>query len=223
MIEDFAAELRDLAHQYPDFAPYMVFFCILGSSLTFVISLDLLIFTGAMIGVYFDSFTPFLIACYLGTFSCGQVDYWIGRILGQKLLQYKKISGLLPQERLDKVQNFLHKYGPLTFIIGRFIPFGFRLAMFIGAGIFKFRYATLVLTDLVASFIWTSCVFTIFYHFGQNTGWIKEKFIFLLPLAMIFILIYIHIQLRRKCNAVPTDNHILNEDPISSRLPEDEH
>lgn len=191
MVEVFTQKLHDLANQYPDLAPLLVFICIACSSLTFVVSLDLLIFTGAMIAVYFESFTPFFFACYLGTFFCGQVDYWIGRFVGLPLLKIKKISRFLPQERLDLIQSFFHKYGGLTFVVGRFIPFGFRLAMFIGAGMFKFRYLRFVLIDLVASFIWTICIFSLFYQFGSNTDQIKEKWIFFLPIIALLGLLYV--------------------------------
>jgi membrane protein DedA with SNARE-associated domain len=222
MVEAFTETLHNLVHSYPEFAPVFVFLCIACSSITFVMSLDLLLFTGAMIAVYFESFTPFLLACYLGTFFCGQVDYWIGRLVGRPLLQHKRIAKLLPQQRLEQVQGFFHKYGAMTFIVGRFIPFGFRLAMFIGAGIFKFHYIRFVLTDLLASFVWTTCVFTLFYHFGANTDQIKEKWIYLLPVIALAGIIYLFIRLKRKRYAISTNDHIANKDSFSSSVSDDE-
>lgn len=221
MVEAFTEKLHDLVRQYPDLAPIFVFVCIAFSSITFVVSLDLLIFTGAMIAVYFESFTPFFLACYLGTFFCGQVDYWIGRLVGLPLLKIKKVSHLLPQKRLEQIQQFLHRYGSLTFIVGRFIPFGFRLAMFIGAGIFKYRYLRFVFTDLLASCIWTSCVFTVFYHFGANTNQIKDKLVFLIPLFAFVGLLYLFIRLRRKRYAISTNDTIVNKDSLSSGVSND--
>jgi membrane-associated protein len=222
MLESVSQKLHAVVQQYPDFAPFLVFLCIACSSLTFVVSLDLLILTAAMIGVYFESYTPFLIACFCGTFFCGQVDYWIGRLVGNRLLKIQRISKLLPKERLDQVQNFFVRYGPLTFIVGRFIPFGFRLAMFIGAGIFKYRYPTFIFADLVASFIWTSCIFTLFYNFGQHAHVIKDKIVYVLALLFLIGLVVLTIHLIRKRYALPTNNTIADKDSTSSSLSDDE-
>lgn len=222
MLESVSQKLNDIVHQYPDFAPLLVFLCIACSSLTFVVSLDLLILTAAMIGVYFESYYPFLIACFCGTFFCGQVDYWIGRLVGNRLLKVKKIANLLPQERLQQVQGFFLRYGPLTFIIGRFIPFGFRLAMFIGAGIFKYRYPTFVIADLIASFIWTSCIFTLFYNFGQHANIIKDKLGIAVAALLLISLVVLTLYLIRKRYASSTNDTIANKDSASSSLSDDE-
>ncbi len=119
------------------------------------------------------------------------------------------------------MQVFFHKYGGLTFIIGRFIPFGFRLAMFFGAGIFKFRYLRFVLTDLVASFIWTGCIFTLFYQFGSNTDQIMDKWIFSLPILALAGLLYVFIRRKRKRYEISTNDTFANKDSFSSSVPND--
>jgi membrane-associated protein len=222
MVEAFLQHLHEWIELYPNYAPLFVFLCIALSSCTFVVSLDLLIFTGAMVGVYFNSFTPYLLACFLGTFFCAQVDYWLGRILGNRILKIKKISGMLSGEKLDKIQSFFQKYGPMTFIVGRFIPFGFRLAMFLSAGLFKYRYPLFVIADLVAAFIWTSCAFTLFYYFGQNASIIKEKMVYIIAILSILGVIFFTIRLIRKRYAKSSNPDLANTGTISTSIYKDE-
>ncbi|MFZ4772370.1 MAG: DedA family protein [Chlamydiia bacterium] len=222
MVESFTESLHELVRQHPDFAPLFVFFCIALSSFTFVVSLDLLILTGALSGAYFNSFTPFFIACFLGTFFCGQTDYWIGRILGERMLRFPRIAKALPPEKLIQMQGFFDRYGAITFIVGRFIPFGFRLVMFLGAGLFKFRYRTFVLADLIASFIWTGCMFSLFFYFGQHAHFIKEKIVYIVATLAIVGVLVLTLRLIRKRYAISTNADLVDKDPASARVPNDE-
>ncbi len=222
MVESFTEKMHELIHQYPDLAPLLVFACIALSSFTLVVSLELLILTAALIGTYFESFIPFFIAAFAGTFFCGQTDYWAGRLLGNRLLKFPKIAKALPPEKLDRMQGFFTQYGPLTFIVGRFVPFGFRLAMLMGAGLFKLRYRTFVLSDLVASFIWTSCIFSLFYYFGQHAHFIKEKIAYIAAILAACALVFLTIRLTRKRYAIPSNVDLSNEDSAGSSVPNNE-
>jgi len=49
------------------------------------------------------------------------LNYWIGRYLGQKILDMK--LSVIRQEHIDSTYSYFERYGGVTIIIARFIPF----------------------------------------------------------------------------------------------------
>jgi len=93
----------------------------------------------------------------------------VGRLLvGRGLLRLKFFSKLLSQERIERVKTFYDKYGLLTLVIGRFIPFGMRNCIFMTTGISRFSFVKFILRDALACLIWSTTAFFLFYFAGQN-------------------------------------------------------
>jgi membrane protein DedA with SNARE-associated domain len=88
------------------------------------------------------------------------------------------------RKRLRKVQKFYDKYGLYSLIVGRFIPFGVRNAIFMSSGITKIPFTRFLWFDLIACFIWTSICFTGFYLIGHSYETVKHF------LASFYLLIF---------------------------------
>jgi hypothetical protein len=57
---------------------------------------------------------------------------------------------------MDKVKKFYEKKGVFAFIIGRFIPFGVRNALFMSSGMSRLPFYQFVLWDAIACAAWSS-------------------------------------------------------------------
>ena len=63
----------------------------------------------------------FYAAAILGNTS----NYWIARFFGKRIIDSGKVKALTP-ERMAKLDSFFEKYGGLTIVITRFMPFSAR-------------------------------------------------------------------------------------------------
>ena len=81
----------------------------------------------------------FYVAAILGNTS----NYWIARFFGARIIDSGKVKALTP-ERMSKLDHFFAKYGGLTIVITRFMPFFRTFAPFIaGTGHMNFGKFTL--------------------------------------------------------------------------------
>lgn len=151
-------------------AHWYVFAAIILAGFNIPISADILILISAFIAAAilpehtWHLYLSILFGCYISAWCA----YWMGRLVGGQLQRFSFFAKLLKQERMDKVRNFYEKYGLLTLIIGRFIPFGVRNCIFMTTGMSKFNFYRFMLMDALACFLWCSTCFYAFYTLGQN-------------------------------------------------------
>ena len=87
----------------------------------------------------------FWVAAILGNTS----NYWIARLFGSRIIDSGKVKALTP-ERMAKLDHFFERYGGLTIIITRFMPFFRTFAPFI-AGTGHVAYSVLPVIAEVAT------------------------------------------------------------------------
>lgn len=159
------------------FAPWMVFALILLAGLNLPISIDVvMVLTAFLAATLIPEHTMLLFFSILfGTYFSAMICYWVGRKLGIKLLKISYFAKLLPDERLKKVGKFYEKYGLLTLLVGRFIPFGVRNCIFMTTGMSKANFRKFIVRDALACSIWASVCFFGFYRLGQNYELLLSK------------------------------------------------
>ncbi len=117
--------------------------------------------------------------------SGDNVNYWIGRKIGLKVLHLKfNGKSLVKQEYLDKTHSFYEKYGTKTIIMARFVPIVRTFAPFV-AGIAEMNYRKFFSFDILGGALWI-CSLTIAGYFLGEINWIKTH-IEMVALAIIFI------------------------------------
>ncbi len=79
----------------------------------------------------------FWTAAILGNTS----NYWIARFFGSRIIDSGRVKALTP-ERIAKLDGFFERYGGLTIVITRFMPFFRTFAPFV-AGIGHMDFATI--------------------------------------------------------------------------------
>jgi membrane-associated protein len=114
------------------------------------------------------------------------VNYWIGSIFGQKIVDNPHIK-FINQEHIDKTEAFYKKHGGKTIILARFLPIIRTFAPFV-AGVGKMDYQTFFIYNIVGAIIWV-CSFTLAGYFFGNIPAVKEHFtIVVLAIVAISVL-----------------------------------
>ena len=102
----------------------------------------------------------FYAAAILGNTS----NYWIARFFGKRIIDSGKVKALTP-ERMAKLDSFFEKYGGLTIVITRFMPFFRTFAPFI-AGTGHMNFAKFTLFNAIGGISWVSLFVLVGYFFG---------------------------------------------------------
>ncbi len=102
----------------------------------------------------------FYAAAILGNTS----NYWISRFFGSRIIDSGKVKSLTP-ERIAKLDEFFEKYGGLTIIITRFMPFFRTFAPFI-AGTGHMEFGKFTFYNIVGGVLWVSLFVLVGYFFG---------------------------------------------------------
>ncbi len=102
----------------------------------------------------------FWCAAILGNTS----NYWIARLFGSRIIDSGKVKALTP-ERMAKLDHFFERYGGLTIIITRFMPFFRTFAPFI-AGTGHMNFGKFTLFNVIGGVTWVSLFVLVGYFFG---------------------------------------------------------
>jgi len=133
-----------------------------GDSLLFVV--------GAMCGAglmsYGLSVALLLAAAILGN----QSNYSIGRFIGPKVFQWED-SRYFNKAGFQQAHVFYEKYGGVTIIAARFMPFVRTFAPFV-AGVAQMTRSRFMVFDVVGGVLWVVGLITVGYFFG-NIPWVK--------------------------------------------------
>lgn len=103
----------------------------------------------------------FYAAAILGNTS----NYWIARLFGSRIIDSGKVKALTP-ERMAKLDHFFEKYGGLTIVITRFMPFFRTFAPFI-AGTGHMNFAKFTLFNCIGGISWVTLFVGAGYFFGE--------------------------------------------------------
>ena len=111
----------------------------------------------------------FYVAAILGNTS----NYWIARLFGSRIIDSGKVKALTP-ERMAKLDHFFAKYGGLTIVITRFMPFFRTFAPFV-AGTGHMNFGKFTLFNCIGGISWVSLFVLVGYFFG-GIPFVQEHF-----------------------------------------------
>ena len=92
------------------------------------------------------------------------VNYWIGHTTGMKV--FEKNYSLVKKEQLEKTEEYFSRYGGLTIVIARFVPFIRTFAPFL-AGMGKMSYRWFLMYNVLGAVLWISGFVLAGYFFGS--------------------------------------------------------
>ncbi len=171
--------LNDFIIQY-DQLVYVILFAIIFIETGLVVMPflpgDSLLFAAGMFAAQGSlSLALLLILLFIAAFAGDTVNYFIGKVFGEKAMNIKfKGKQLVKKEYLDQTHEFYEKHGPKTIIIARFVPIVRTFAPFV-AGVGSMNYRTFVLYNIIGAFVWVFGLTLLGYFLGEIPV-IKENF-----------------------------------------------
>lgn len=163
---------------------FVVVFCETGLVVTPFLPGDSLLFAaGALAGRGALELQWVLLSLGLAAFGGDNTNYWIGRLLGKRLLVSDR-SRLVSRKHLDRTHAFFERYGGKTIIIARFVPIVRTFTPFV-AGLGAMTYPRFLAFSVLATCLWLSVCVLGGYFFG-GLPFVKKHFS-LVILAIIFI------------------------------------
>jgi membrane-associated protein len=159
-------------------APFIFFGLLILAGLNIPISEDIILITaGFLASQCMSEHTLFMYFwVFAGSLISAWEVYWIGRLLGPKLYDIKFFNRVVTPTRIDKLGQCYERFGVFTFIFGRFIPGGFRNALFMSSGLSKMPFWKFILRDGIGCLIATSVIFSIGYQFAEHYDLIISTF-----------------------------------------------
>src|SRR5476649_1618164 len=112
-----------------------------------------------------------------------QTNYTLGRWFGPRVFHWEN-SRWFNKQGFDKAHAFYEKYGGVTLIAGRFMPFVRTFAPFV-AGVASMTRSRFTLYDVSGALLWIGGLTLLGYVFG-NLPWVKGH-LQLIFLGTIFI------------------------------------
>ena len=191
MLVDFVlhldAHLLVLVQQYGMWI-YAILFAIIFSETGLVIAPflpgdSLLFVTGALCGMGSLELQILMPLLMFAAFGGDNTNYWIGRLLGLRLLNSSS-QRLIKHEHLEKTHRFFEKHGGKTILFARFLPIIRTFAPFV-AGIGTMSYRLFLVFSALGSMAWIGSITLAGYFFG-NIPVIKDN-LTLMILVIIFI------------------------------------
>ncbi|MDP3521471.1 MAG: DedA family protein [Hydrogenophaga sp.] len=135
-----------------------------GDSLLFVV--------GALCGAGFMSLPLAMVLLVLAAILGDQLNYTIGRYFGPKVFQWED-SRLFNRKAFDRAHNFYEKYGGITVILARFMPFVRTFVPFV-AGVAEMTRSTFTFYNVIGALIWVVGLTGAGYLFG-NLPWVQAN------------------------------------------------
>ena len=100
-----------------------------------------------------------------------QSNYTIGRYFGPKVFQWEN-SRFFNKKAFEQAHEFYEKYGGVTIVVARFMPFLRTFAPFV-AGVAQMTRRKFTLYDVTGGSLWVGGIILAGYLFG-NIPWVKE-------------------------------------------------
>jgi membrane-associated protein len=153
-----------------------------GDSLLFVV--------GALCGIGLMNLPLVMVLLIVAAILGDQVNYTIGRAIGPRVWQWEQ-SRWFNKRAFEQAHAFYERYGGITIVLARFMPFIRTFAPFV-AGVSAMDRAKFTFYNVIGALIWVISLTLAGYLFG-NLPWVKEnldKIIWALILVPGLIAIY---------------------------------
>ena len=126
---------------------------------------SLLFIVGAMCGAGLMSL-PLVMGLLLAAAILGdQTNYTIGRYFGPRVFQWEE-SRFFSRRGFDQAHAFYEKYGGITIILARFMPFVRTFVPFV-AGVAEMTRSKFTMFNVIGAVIWVVGLLSVGYLFGN--------------------------------------------------------
>jgi membrane-associated protein len=133
---------------------------------------SLLFIVGAMCGVGLMDYWLSLGLLFAAAVAGNQSNYMIGSAIGPKVFKWEQ-SRWFNKRAFDQAHAFYERYGGVTIVAARFMPFLRTFAPFV-AGVAQMTRRRFTFYDVTGGGLWIASVTLAGYAFG-NIPWVKEN------------------------------------------------
>lgn len=144
---------------------------------------SLLFVAGAVAAVGGMSLPTLMILLSIAAIAGDAINYSVGRWAGPRVFSWES-SRWFNKDAFNKTHEFYEKHGPITIVVGRFLPFIRTFTPFV-AGVAQMSYPKFALFNVVGGILWVCGLSTLGFLVG-NHPWVKANFS-LVALAMIIV------------------------------------
>ena len=140
--------------------------------------------------------------------------FFIGYKFGNQIFKMPLFKKLLTPERVDRVNQYFHKYGSRVIFIARFMA-GVRGPVFLTAGILQMPFQRFILFDGLGAFISAPTIVWVAYWFCQHfegeiieaTKMVRqtEKLIVLLVVVLVIGISFLAIRIKKRKKTLRKD------------------
>ena len=134
---------------------------------------SLLFIVGAMGGAGLLNLPLAAVVLVVAAILGDQCNYQIGRFFGPRVFQWEN-SRFFNRDAFNQAHAFYERYGGITVILARFMPFIRTFAPFV-AGVAAMTRRRFTAYNVAGALIWVVGVCAIGYLFG-NLPWVKQHF-----------------------------------------------
>lgn len=153
---------------------FLIIFCETGLVVTPFLPGDSLLFVaGAFAALGSLNLVWVLVLLSVAAILGDTINYWIGNYIGPRVFQMEN-SRIFKKEYLDRTHQFYEKYGPITIVIGRFVPIIRTFAPFL-AGVGSMTYGKFLIYNVAGGILWI-VLFTLGGYFFGNLPIVKKNF-----------------------------------------------
>jgi membrane-associated protein len=135
-----------------------------GDSLLFVV--------GALAGAGLMSYSLSVVLLIAAAVLGNQTNYTIGAIVGPRVFQWKQ-SRVFNKRAFQQAHDFYERYGGITIVLARFLPFLRTFAPFV-AGVAQMTRSKFSFYDVTGGSLWVLSLVTAGYLFG-NMAWVQAN------------------------------------------------
>lgn len=144
---------------------------------------SLLFVAGAIAAIGGMSLPALMILLTIAAIAGDAANYSIGRWFGPKVWSWEN-SRWFNKDAFNKTHDFYEEYGPITIVVGRFLPFIRTFTPFV-AGVADMTYPKFAFFNIIGGILWV-CGLTGLGFLVGNHPWVKANFS-LVALALIIV------------------------------------
>jgi membrane-associated protein len=133
---------------------------------------SLLFVAGALAGTGAMNYPLLVLLLIVAAVAGNQTNYTIGRHIGPKVFQWED-SKFFNKKAFDQAHAFYEKYGGITIVLARFMPFLRTFAPFV-AGVAQMTRSKFTFYDVSGGVLWVGSLVTAGYFFG-NVPWVQAN------------------------------------------------
>lgn len=144
---------------------------------------SLLFVAGAIAAVGGMSLPALMLLLTLAAIAGDALNYTAGSWIGSRVFSWES-SRWFNKEAFNKTHAFYEKHGPITIVVGRFLPFIRTFTPFV-AGVAAMTYRKFAFYNVIGGILWVCSLTGLGFLIG-NQPWVKANFS-IVALAMIII------------------------------------